>query len=289
MAKIVKNILTGNSDETVKIPDVRPPALPDVVENVVDEFDEIIVSPEEIQRMENEEFLRKEYDRIYREAYDAATAQANSDIMEMKDRLMQITNKERDSILEQARNEAIYLNDDAKKGSEAIIEQAKSQYTDICKEAYQTGFTQGFTDKAAELEKFVKHVGVTIDTLKAQTNTQLKEIEKQIEWLSIAIVEKILLAELSKDNTVLVDMIKEAVKSVRDADWITIELSEDLKSLAKKLQEITTNTESNAKIEVKVLPNDTKGSVILQLNDRIMDISVFTQLSNIKELFARGF
>jgi flagellar biosynthesis/type III secretory pathway protein FliH len=276
--------MTENSEETVKIPDIQ---FSKPQEEIIDET--FIVSPEELQRLENEEYLKKEYARVYREAYDAATAQANSDISEMKDRLMQITNKERDNILEQARNEALYLNEDAKKGAEAIIESAKNQYTDICKEAYQTGFSQGFNDKTAELEKFVKHVNLTTDKLKSEINTQLKDFESRIEWIAIEIVEKILLAELSKDNTILVDMIKEAIKSIRDADWITVELSQDLKSLSKTLQEITTNTDNNAKIEVKVLPNDTKGSVVLKLDDRIMDISVFTQLSNIKDLFLRGF
>ncbi|MDR0918170.1 MAG: hypothetical protein LBM93_02820 [Oscillospiraceae bacterium] len=284
MVRIVRNIMTENSEETVKIPDIQ---FSKPQEEIIDET--FIVSPEELQRLENEEYLKKEYARVYREAYDAATAQANSDISEMKDRLMQITNKERDNILEQARNEALYLNEDAKKGAEAIIESAKNQYTDICKEAYQTGFSQGFNDKTAELEKFVKHVNLTTDKLKSEINTQLKDFESRIEWIAIEIVEKILLAELSKDNTILVDMIKEAIKSIRDADWITVELSQDLKSLSKTLQEITTNTDNNAKIEVKVLPNDTKGSVVLKLDDRIMDISVFTQLSNIKDLFLRGF
>ncbi|MDR0919137.1 MAG: hypothetical protein LBM93_07800 [Oscillospiraceae bacterium] len=281
--KIVRNLIT-HTDETVQIPNAEFP----IIEMSSGE-NNAAVSPKEIQRLQNEDYLKKEYDRIYREAYEAATLQANKDIIEMKDRLMIITNKERDSILEQARNEAIYLNVDAKKGADAIIEQAKNQYTDICKEAYQTGFTQGFNDKTAELEKFVKHVNMTVDTLKVQTNSALRKIESEIEWIAIEIVEKILIAELSKNNKILVDMIKEAIKSVRDADWITIELSEDLKSLSKELQEITTNTDSNTKIEVKVLPNDTKGSVVLQLNDRIMDISVFTQLENIKELFSRGF
>jgi len=284
MAKIVRTFFTGNdldSAPAVAIPDVAPlPPEPEI-------SPETSADPAELQRIANEEYLRKEYDRIYQEAYDAATAQANADITDMKDRLMKMAERERGAILEAAQKEALYINESAKKGSEDIIKQAQERYTSICKEAYQTGFTEGFKDKLADLEKFVKYVNATIEKLKAETENEILRIESEIQWYSTEIVEKILHVELSKDNTVLNDMIRAAFKTVRDAEYITVEFSTDLKSLAKEIKDITKDTD--AKVEVKVLPNDAEGSIVLQLDDRTVDISVFTQLANIRELFARGF
>lgn len=284
MARVVRTFFPNNIDETetVAIPDVAPiPA----EKEISDDGEQIDLA--EQQRKANEEYLRKEYDRVYKEAYEAATAQANADITAMKDRLMQMAERERGTILETAQKEALYINESAKKGSEDIIKQAQEQYTAICKEAYQTGFTEGFKDKLGDLENFVKFVNASVEKLKAETENRLLKIESEIQWYATEIVDKILRAELSKDNSILVEMIKEAFKTVRDADYITVELSRDLKSLSKEIKDITKDTD--AKVEVKVLPSDTAGSVVLQLDDRTIDISVFTQLGNIRELFARGF
>jgi len=276
MARIVKNVVVKDFDGVVAIPDtVRIPK------------NEPDIDPLEIQRLKNEEFLKQEYDRVYREAYNAATKQSNADIKDMKDRLLQITNKERDEILEKARKESVYMNENAKKNAEDIIAQAKAQYDDICKDAYNTGYKQGFEDKTAELEKFVKKVDTTIEQLKITTGRELKRLESEIETVALEVTQQVLSAEINKDATVMTEMVREAVRSVRDADWITIELSEDLKSLYKELKKVTLSEDT--KIEIKTVPSETKGSVVLQLSDRIMDISVFTQLENIRELFNRGF
>jgi len=205
----------------------------------------------------------------------------------MKDRLMQITNKERDDILEKARVEAVYMNENAKKNAEDIVAQAKAQYDDICKDAYKTGYAKGFEERTSEFEKFVKHVDNSLEQLKVSTKNELKKLENEIESVALDVAQQVLSAEINKDATILTEMVREAVRCVRDADWITIELSEDLKSLYKELKKVTLSDDT--KIEIKTVASDTKGSVILQLNDRIMDISVFTQLENIRELFSRGF
>jgi flagellar biosynthesis/type III secretory pathway protein FliH len=284
MAKIVKITPSSLSElPGIKIPDVEPPP-PTAAEIITVKEDEA-----ELERRRQEDYLRKEYDRIYREAYEAATAQANSDINGMKDHLLHIANQEREEILEKTRNEAAGIIVEAKKSSEEIVEQAKQIYNGICKEAYSAGFTQGFNDKTSELENFATHVTTTVDKLKTEINSKLDEFEQQIEWLAIQIVEKILSAQLSKDNTILINMIGTAIKNIRDAEWITIELSEDLKNLSENLKKITENMTNGVKIDVKVLPNSTENSIILKLEDRIIDISVFTQLQNIKDLFERGF
>ncbi|MDR0984233.1 MAG: hypothetical protein LBL93_04405 [Ruminococcus sp.] len=273
-----------NGEERVLIPDMPPIVIQEPENTDENEAAAEVFVPdlEEIKRQE--EILKKqqETERYYKSVYDQAIEKAQGDIKEMADRLMKSTARERDEILEKARTEALYVNENARKGSEQIIAQAKEQYNQICSDAYKTGLAQGFEAKVGELDLFVKQYSEDLEILKKQHKEFIEQMNVDVKTLAIDITEKILCRKISENDAILLEMVRTALGGIRDVKWIQIEVSEDLSKLYDKLVEEVKGYDPNVKIDLIKMPNDKQGTCFIRLDDRVIDVSVFSQLKNIE-------
>ena len=73
------------------------------------------------------------------------------------------------------------------------------------------------------------------------------------------------------------------MKMIKDAKWVTIEISSKLPDLAKSLEKEMLKGDLAKKLEIHLLEDYDEGTVVIQSPDRLIDASVKTQIHNIKD------
>jgi flagellar assembly protein FliH len=264
--KIIKPEKVHKLNEVVIIPDLP---------SIETDFDE--------ENADNEE--SSEVKKLSREIYNKVIDKAKADAEVEREKILRMTNEERQSILNNTQSEVIHIKRNAQKEAENIINHAKEEYNRILEEARQEGLKKGIEEKSEAVEKLIKNIEGTLEEMKELQIQYMQEYAKEIKGLSLQIAEKVIGHKMDENDLFLMDTIKTVLKNVRDAKWITVEISDKLPKLVEMVIEEMTTSGNNPKIEVQTIKDADKGTCIIQLSDRVIDASIATQLKNIEEYF----
>lgn len=198
---------------------------------------------------------------------------------------------EPDNILDEAARQAERILDAARKGADKIKE-------DAWQEAFRQGQDEGYkegTRKAMEenrirldeelellqerIARYIKEVGEEKDKLLEKYIDDLKNI-------ALSIGEKIVQTSLRTSEDVIERMILAATEKLKKAAWAKIYIGSgretlDIQGDAEFLRSLSKLADS---VKVIMMDEEEKGTCIVELPDEIIDISVGTQLENIKEI-----
>ena len=178
--------------------------------------------------------------------------------------------KEAREITENAKAQAQQMIDDAMAEGERIKEQAKID-----------GFEEGRREKAAETEKIFKELTRQIDEIKTAQHQAFDEYAEQLKFFAVDVAEDVVKRKVESDDLYLENLVKRALLGFKDADYVSVTMSENLSMLAKKLKEDRHSAGlQNAEFKTN-LPEG--GSVILEVKEQVIDASLPVQFENIRE------
>lgn len=223
--------------------------------------------------------------KISRDLYKKLIEKAKVQAEYIQEKMLRITNEERKKILEDAQNEAMEIQQNAYNKAESILKQAEEDYEQLTAKATQEGLRKGIEGKSEAIAELIEKFEKTMSEMKESQLIYMQDYAKELKWLSLEIAEKIISHKMDENDLVLMEIIKSALKGVRDTKWITVQISEELPKLVETvIKEISLN-DCDTKIEVQSLKDVDKGTCIIQLADRVIDVSVLTQIKNIEEYF----
>lgn len=194
-------------------------------------------------------------------------------------------------ILKQAREDAERILEqiraDAKLESELIRAGARDEGY---REGYAQGIAQAMEDAvrdreavAARLEgqvqEFLEKASLARDEFILQTQEELLD-------LCIAVAEKVVRVSLKSSGEVMGRMIQSATERMKRQEWVHVYLSGcDTKGIAQLTPSLTAAL-GHLSQHIKIVPmgDDEGGTCIIETPEEIVDASVSTQLSNIRDL-----
>lgn len=165
---------------------------------------------------------------------------------------------------------------------DVLIRQAQEDAERIRTEAYREGLERGRLEKQEELCEAIEKTNRAIQQLELENVQYMHLYEEELKNLAVDVASRILRKRITPDGHELSELVKAAINSVKDADWITVELSERMPGLLSFLESELKESRTNAEIVAKDLPEDT---CIVKTSDGNVDASVTTQLRNIREYF----
>jgi flagellar assembly protein FliH len=144
---------------------------------------------------------------------------------------------------------------------------------------YNLRFEHEFKELQQNIAKYIKDVESTKEQLLEQYIDDLKNI-------SLAIGEKIVQTSLKSSSGVVERMILSATGRIKKSAWAKIYIGKgeemlDIRGDVKFLQELSKLSDN---VKIIMLEEEDTGTCIVELPDEIIDISVGTQLENIKEI-----
>lgn len=196
-------------------------------------------------------------------------------------RKMDAMMEQAEQVLEDARNVAEKIKQDA---YDEGFEAGKKMGYD---KGFQEGEAQGLIDyqkKMAELEEMLAASILDVETVKEKT---LEKYMDDLKEISLAIGEKIVRTSLRSNVRVIERMILAATEKLKKSAWAKIyigatqEMGKDINADPRFLQELSNLSDS---VKIIIMEDEEAGTCIVERPDEIIDVSVSTQLENIREI-----
>lgn len=196
------------------------------------------------------------------------------------------------SILGESLVQAERILDTARREARQIKEEAREEGLTAGREqGYREGFLKGleegrntYTRRIVELEEQIKDY---LEDVQIEKEKLLEKYMDDLKEISLVIGEKIVRTSLRTNSQVIERMILAATEKLKKTAWAKIYIGSaqdtamDIQADPKFLQELS-NLSDNVK--VIIMEGKEAGTCIVEMPDEIIDLSVGTQLENIREI-----
>ncbi|MCI8441162.1 MAG: hypothetical protein HFG27_01325 [Provencibacterium sp.] len=194
-----------------------------------------------------------------------------------------------EKILEEAQKQAQSLRQEAaalaESESKAILQEASQQAEQLRLQAQREGAEQGEQEKKQEIMEALQQLDAALSQLREEHRIFLSESEKSLKLLAVDIAQKLIEKKLPEDDALLLGLVKKAVQSIREADWISVEISASLPQLVERLEKELGDEINGMRLDI--VPRDLpEGGCWVQTSDGAIDASVATQAANLKAIFS---
>ena len=194
-------------------------------------------------------------------------------------------------ILKQAREEAETLVEQARANAKAEQEQIRAGARD---EGYRVGYAEGTAkamedaarDREATAARLEQEVQAYLEKADMAREEMLLQSREELLDLCLAVAEKVVRVSLRSSRDVVVRMIQAATERLKRQEWVHIYISGcDAKGAAQISPALTTALGALSQ-HVKIVPmgDDEGGTCIVETPEEIIDASVSTQMTNIRDL-----
>ena len=197
-----------------------------------------------------------------------------------KERYLAEVQEEAEAILLEARAEAERMKEEAlRRGQE---------------EGYEIGFRAGqsraYSDYKAEMDaetsKFHREMETALKDVSRAKETVLEKYLEELKDCSIAIAEKVMHISLKSSGEVIKRMIVAATEKLKKKEWVKIYMGkydydmmiEADANMVQELMHLSNN------IKFVVMEQEEPGNCIIEMPDEIIDVSVNTQMENLKDI-----
>ena len=194
-------------------------------------------------------------------------------------------------IMNQAREDAQRLLEQAREQAEQEQEEIRAGARD---EGYRDGYAQGIAkamedsvrDREATAARLEKEVQDFLEKASLARDEMLLQSRDELLELCLSVAEKVVRVSLKSSSEVIVRMIQTATERMKRQEWVHIYISGcDARQLAK-ISPALTSTLGALSQHIKVVPmgDDEGGTCIVETPEEIVDASVSTQMSNIRDV-----
>ncbi len=194
-------------------------------------------------------------------------------------------------ILKQAREEAEQILAEARASAKAEQESIRIGARD---EGYRDGYAQGTAkamddaerDREAMAARMEKDVQEFLEKADMAREELIGQTQDELLDLCIAVAEKVVRVSLKSSSEVIVRMIQTATERLKRQEWVHIYISGcDTRGVAKITPALTTALGALSQ-HIKIIPmgDDESGTCIVETPEEIIDASVSTQMTNIRDL-----
>lgn len=173
-------------------------------------------------------------------------------------------------------------------------EEAELEAQRIAEEASAQGFQAGYNQGTLQAEEEFKQKRQEMQELLQTAYEERKKIVLQAESfllsLSIKIAEKVIKGELKQHHEQLLNMVKQALKLVEEQEDVVIQVApEDYPIILPFIEELETYVGSDSELKLIPIPNFTKGGCMIHTMSGSYDVTVSSQLQEIKQQLVAYF
>lgn len=253
---------------------VNPQSLPEstIIEDTAESNDTPVPESEELSE---ETVTETENDQITEEENKFALSEAEKELLQI----------EREAIIKQAHTEAAQILENAQAESQKIIANANKQAEAIFQTAKDEGYNDGVQAKQNEIDSYLSSIDTLLAEMKNLQEQYFDRYAFELKYLALEIAEKIVAQKLECDDRVIIPLVRSAVKTLREVNWIKVEVSDKLKNVASELEEVLADAKSSQNIEVELRRDADAGTCVVHTADGVIVASVLTQIENIREYF----
>lgn len=266
LPKVIKTARLDPSDEVYRIPDDLPPPSPEEEQEEAgagtDPVPHETAPPKEEVRIRDREAEQRQREEDRRRREKMLEAEARQKAEELAQRILQTARTEREKMLEQAQAEAGKIREEARKAGYQAAYQEKRE---------------AVSGRLAELDRLMER-------LQKDQKEFFQQYREGLSALALDIAQKLLDEAILRHKELMQPLVQKAVSSVKNTEWISVQVSDRLPGLAEELKQDLAGRPGLPPVDV--VPGDgPAGTCVVHTPEGIVDASVSTQLENLKTLF----
>ncbi len=192
---------------------------------------------------------------------------------------------ERDAIIKQAQTEAAQIIEDARAESRQILDDAAEQAKNLMASAMEEGYSEGVRAKEAEIEDCMLKLNQCLAELKVNQEEFFDDYASELKFTALEVAEKIVAQKLETDPRTIIPLARSAVKTLREVNWVKIEISDKMRDVAAELEKVISDAKSSQRIEVEVRRDADPGTCVVSTAEGVIVASVLQQIKNIRQYF----
>lgn len=235
----------------------------------------------QVQKDEDEAEAEKNEEIRIQELYDKALVEIRDEYSGEIGRKKLVAQQECGRLVQNAKKEAEKILEDAKVQSETLIAEANAATEKIKQDAYNEGYAKGIAEKSELLENLSEKISQSIEIMKADEQSYFDNYTQELKTLAFEIAEKVISQKIEEDDMLMYNVIKDAVKSVRDAKWIKVSVSDQLSGYVDSLEKELKDSGANS--EFIISDGSPKDTCVLNTSNGLVVATLSTQLANMKE------
>lgn len=199
------------------------------------------------------------------------------------------------AILQDAREEAEAFRAKALRELEKELDELRERAK---KEGYELGYAQGIAEGRLEAQRELdekaaaqeKEISAFLKDAVRARDQLLEDSKQDLKELALAIAEKVIRVSLKSSGDILIRMIESATAKRRRCEWVQIYIADcDARASANTVPELA-EALSRLSDRVRIIPmaDDESGTCIIEMPDEILDVSVSTQLDNLRGILSNA-
>ncbi len=207
-----------------------------------------------------------------------------------------------EELLSEAQAEAEEIRQEAERLAEQLRDEAKEEIEEQRKEAAEQGYQEGYArgleegrQKAIEeygarlkeqLEGFQRDMERALASAEEAKEKSLNKYLDELKDCAIAVGEKVIHISLKSSGDVIKRMILAETEKLKKTAWVKIYMERTdyetmMKGDADMIGELSRLSDN---VKFVVMNKDKSGRCIIEMPDQVVDVSVDTQLENIREV-----
>lgn len=172
---------------------------------------------------------------------------------------------------------------EAQSDAESILQQARQEAESIRVEAHRQGREEGLDQALREWQGTMAAADQQRTDVARQLDELTGHLETELMRLAVQIAEKIVRHEIETNSDTILQIIRLAVRQVRDRANVKIWVNScDLQKVREARAEVAAWAEGLRDVEIGEEPRVEPGGVIIESSDGILDARPSTQLEEIR-------
>ncbi len=163
----------------------------------------------------------------------------------------------------------------------AAYEQSLKQ---LASQVAQQAYFDAINKKKAELKDCIAQVQNLMDELVVAHRQFIEDYTAELKYMAIDIAEKMVLEKISEDEMILQRLVLQSMSSVKNAEWLNVEVSERLVGLVDFLRKELEKPEYNGRaFVIPIAGSDSFCRIIT--NEGAVVSTIETQANNLRKAF----
>ena len=170
---------------------------------------------------------------------------------------------------------------------EELRELYENELAELCGAVGEQAYHDAVSRKTTELKDCIDSVKALMDEMALQQQEYMRQYTEELKYMAVDIAEKLVLEKISEDDAILQRLVLQSVNSVKNAEWLNVEVSERLVGLVDYLRKELAKPEYNGKATVFPIQG-TDGLCRVTTEDGTIVCSIEAQAETLREAFRRA-
>lgn len=148
------------------------------------------------------------------------------------------------------------LDSDALPRKEVLSKIYKAELEELAQSVAEYAYFDALNKKKCELKGCISEVQRLLDELIQEHENFIEQYTHELKYMAVEIAEKMILEKISIDDAILQKLVLQNIKAVKSAEWISVELSEQLTSMVDFVRQELDKQEYRGRTSVHPIPNE---------------------------------